>query len=261
MCKLNSESVIQYAEADRSVLLSVIIPVKTPCKYLAESLRSLKFNNLNEIEVIIVVTSGLESSEEEILSSLGLRFKVISQEAKGVYAAMNHGLSLAVGKFVYFLGSGDTLRQDVLSKFIKCIQSAWGQVLIFKVLMPSDKQHPVFEVFAEHVRNGFMPCHQGIVMSRKLINTLGGFDTRFSIAADFDLLVRSTRENALIQNLDLCIAKYLGGGISTNGALREQFLSLYINGFRYQSFRFIFVESCARFYRRYIKPYKQVPSH
>jgi len=235
------------------ILLSIIIAVKLPCKYFRKSLLSLLDQDLNGAEVVIVATQELSKEENEILLSLRAPFKVSVQVPRGAIDAMNHALKLSVGKYVYFLGSGDTLISGRVKVITELLGSTRASIAIFKVLMPSGLMYPPFSVSRKNLESGVMPCHQGVVILRKLTHELLGFDPKYPIASDYDQLIRATRRNAQIQNIDICIARYLGGGMSNNGALGEQFMILLRNHLWFNALRFIVVELIAKFYRNYIK--------
>lgn len=235
------------------ILLSIIIVVKLPCKYFQKSLLSLLDQDLSGAEVVIVATDELSEEENDTLLLLGVPFKVVVRVPAGVFDAMNHALKISAGKYVYFLGSGDTLISGRVKVIIELLGSTKESILIFKVVMPSGLMYPPFCVSRKNLESGVMPCHQGVVISRTLTHELLGFDPRYPITSDFDQLIRATRRNAQIQNFDICIAHYLGGGMSNNGALGEQFMILWRNHLCYNALRFMIVELVARFYRNYIK--------
>ena len=62
-------------------------------------------------------------------------------------------------------------------------------------------------------RTGGIPAHQATAVRRTLLARLG-FDTRYRIAADHDLLFRARRDGARFFNCDELIAVYVRGGRS-----------------------------------------------
>lgn len=90
--------------------LSVIIPAYNTAKYLRECVGSVKFGD--EVEIIIIddgSTDGITAALCDALAASTPCAKVIHTENRGLGAARNLGLSLAVGDYVLFLDSDDLL--------------------------------------------------------------------------------------------------------------------------------------------------------
>ena len=73
----------------------------------------------------------------------------------------------------------------------------------------------------KHFARGLFPPHQGTITSTQLLRDLGGFDTRYSISADYALFLKLSQ----ITNpgvVDFPIANFVMGGVSTQ-KWRESF--------------------------------------
>ena len=143
-------------------------------------------------------------------------------EPSGIYPAMNRGLELATGNYIYFLNAGDTFfdasvlasaRQELLST-----DAAWafGPVQIQEangntVITPKwDYQAEKRTGFS----NGFFPPHQGTFAKRNLLLNLGGFEISYKVAADYAMFLRLSLESDPCE-LSFPIAKFSEGGTST----------------------------------------------
>src|SRR5258705_11239297 len=60
----------------------------------------------------IVVDGGSSDETLNLLRKHGERIKWISEKDRGVYDAMNKGIGMASGRYLYFLGAGDHLREN-----------------------------------------------------------------------------------------------------------------------------------------------------
>ena len=72
-----------------------------------------------DVEYIVVDGASTDGSREiaQSLKPNGKMFiRVISEPDKGIYEAMNKGVRLAAGRYLYFLGAGDTLLPGVLEE-------------------------------------------------------------------------------------------------------------------------------------------------
>jgi glycosyltransferase involved in cell wall biosynthesis len=246
---------LQYEKDRRSPpFFSIILPVKLPCKHFESTLRSILNQQRLDAELVIVTTASLSPSEVSLVRLLNIEVKIFHQNACGVYHAMNFGLHKSKGEWIYYLGSGDTLNADVLTRVEETLRYSICEVFICKVNTSTDAVYPLFDVKPAKILKGFMPCHQGLFVRRELMNRVKGFDTRYLITADFDLIYRIVKGESRIENSEVVVARYLGGGISSAGALKEQFLAILRSGSLYNAITFYFIEILAKTYRKFVSP-------
>ena len=98
-----------------SPLFSIITVTYNAEKVLERTLRSVAEQSYARIEYIVIDGASTDGTMEIVTSyksqSPGLvRFEVISEPDKGLYDAMNKGLRVATGDYVWFLNAGDTLQ-------------------------------------------------------------------------------------------------------------------------------------------------------
>ncbi|WP_293936741.1 glycosyltransferase family 2 protein [Sphingobacterium sp. UBA5996] len=98
-------------ERTSRVAVSVVIPVYNVEKYLDETIQSVLKQELQDFEIILVNDGSTDSSAAicQKYASLDPRIYFFDQENAGVSVARNNGLSHAVGDYVYFLDSDDTI--------------------------------------------------------------------------------------------------------------------------------------------------------
>ena len=106
------------------MFISIIIPVYKVEKYIAECLRSCLEQNIGTSEYeLILVDDGSPDKSIDIARQItdGLpNVTIISQQNAGLAAARNKGLSLAEGKYVWFVDSDDRIAENCLG-FINSI--------------------------------------------------------------------------------------------------------------------------------------------
>lgn len=95
-------------------MISIIVPVYKSEKTLNKCLESLLEQTYQDIEVI-VVDDGSPDSSGEIAQEYALKYsniRVIQQPNAGVSAARNTGMKAAVGEYIQFLDSDDSLTKN-----------------------------------------------------------------------------------------------------------------------------------------------------
>ena len=111
---------------ERSMKISVIIPIYNGERYLEEAVRSVLYQPYKDIEVICV-NDGSKDDSGRILANLQRednRIRVISKENQGVAAARNDGLCHASGDYVAFLDQDDryvknAVTMEIMEKIVK----------------------------------------------------------------------------------------------------------------------------------------------
>ncbi len=99
------------------VKYSIIIPAYNVEKYIERSIRSVMEQRVTNYECIIVNDGSTDATLEIVKNIIARekRFKVITQENKGLSAARNTAIKNACGRYLIFLDSDDYLPQDALS--------------------------------------------------------------------------------------------------------------------------------------------------
>ena len=200
--------------------LSVITVVRDAPAAFADTVRSLALQSDQAFEFVVVDSSNDRESTCQTLSGRPHRYTWTSPE--GIYPAMNIGLEQAIGEYVYFLNAGDTLHDRETLRVIRPqIMSslppwAFGRIEIFN-LNGTRTLTPLWDYRAHkkaHFARGHFPAHQGTFVRRDLLVALGGFDTRYRIAADYAAFLELSKQaDPLV--LETVIADFAEGGAST----------------------------------------------
>jgi glycosyltransferase involved in cell wall biosynthesis len=195
-------------------LFSVVIPVFRAAEKLERSIASV-LRQSPELWELIVVDGGSEDGTVEVMRSYASAIKyAISEPDAGVYDAMNKGLARSSGRYLYFLGAGDTLREGVLERVARRIPRRrmgfiYGNVFMHdRNLVWDGKWTP--EKFRART-----PCQQAVFYDRRIFQRHGGFDLGYPMMADYALNIRCFGDCRVEKVfVDDIIADYEGGGLS-----------------------------------------------
>jgi glycosyltransferase involved in cell wall biosynthesis len=190
---------------------------------LAHALSSLASQTFRDFEVILSDGSSkdetLAIAQRHAASLPSLR--IDSRPDTGVYDAMNRGVQLARGEWFLVLGSDDCLHAaDTLAAVAAnlCAEASaamvYGDVRMMAVnpcgVAPGGRYAgPVSmkRLFSTNI------CQQAIFYRRELFDTLGGFDARYRLYADWDFNLRAAFM-APIRWIDVVVADYSATGMS-----------------------------------------------
>lgn len=197
----------------RQSLAPPLITVITVCRNaeatIAQAVGSVELQNSRDIEYIIVDGASTDETLTKIEGS-SLSLKVISEPDKGIYDAMNKGIELAKGEFVFFLNADDSFCDPhVFHDVKKCLKASPDiDLLIGNVIYvyPTQRIRRKYGWITPHRLLFGDLNHQAVFARRTLFQQFGKFNLRYQIAADFDWLVRIFRGGAHYKyiNRDIC---------------------------------------------------------
>jgi glycosyltransferase involved in cell wall biosynthesis len=175
-----------------NTFFSIIIPTFNSSKFIETALNSILNQSFPNFEIIIMDGLSTDGTVEKIESFESDRIKYISKKDKGTYDAMNKGVQLSKGEWIYFLGSDDSLfSRDVLFKMKEEIASTNQKVIYGDVLIHGEtgwaKDQTVYDgVFdLEKILNSNI-SHQAIFYHKSVFHRRL-FNTEYRISADWDM--------------------------------------------------------------------------
>ncbi len=165
---------------------------------IAHTLRSVREQTHNEIEHIIIDGQSTDNTLDIVASEGGHVVKLVSERDNGIYDAMNKGIQLATGDVVAFLNADDFYAaSDSLATAVAALESSGADSCHGDLCYVSqdDPTRTVrywrSKVFVPGAfERGWCPPHPTFFVRRSVYQRLGGFDLRFKIAADFELMAR-----------------------------------------------------------------------
>jgi glycosyltransferase involved in cell wall biosynthesis len=179
--------------------VSVITIVKNHAAGLAATHQSLREQSFNDWEMVIVIG---ESNDATLAVAKDLqrnesRILLIEQSGSGIYEAMNEGLAAASREFTWFMNAGDKFAStSTLAHAVGYISQNKVGAVIGGYRIESYSQNKTYSYpphnitslsFAFNRRGG---CHQAMIFRTNILKDLGGFNTSYSLAADFDLVLK-----------------------------------------------------------------------
>ena len=202
--------------------LSVVSVVRDDADGLARSVASLALQDVAGVEFIVIDSSADPAAVEATVRQFPGDVEYSWLPPEGIFAAMNEGLAQCTGRFVYFLNAGDSLHEpSVLATVQGAIDHpevtwAFGPVHVIDQ-RGGDTLTPTWDYHREQAScfsRGHFPPHQGTFVRTSVLREVGGFDTQYSIVADYAaFLCLSQRADPVV--LGIPVARFIEGGMST----------------------------------------------
>jgi glycosyltransferase involved in cell wall biosynthesis len=204
-----------------NLFISVIIPTFNSSSTIMSCINSIIEQSFFNFEILIIDGLSKDNTIELVNSYHDNRIRVFSEKDEGTYDAMNKGISLSKGKWLYFIGSDDSLYDnEVFNNVNKYILTDNSKKIIYgNVLVTGDtgwaKNNQIYDGYY-NIKKLLSTniCHQAIFYERSIFEQQGCYNTLYNVCADFDLNLRMAAKFEL-HYLDLVVAKFNAGGAST----------------------------------------------
>ena len=212
--------------------ISIITVVWNNKETIKDAIDSVLNQAYKDIEYIIVDGASSDGTVD-IIKSYGDKItKFISEPDKGLYDAMNKGLTLATGDIVGILNSDDFyIDEFVIEKVVnefkeKQVDSVYADLVFVKSenLEKTVRYYDSSKFNPEKFAYGWMPAHPTFFVKREIYEKYGVFRTDLKIGADFDILARFLHTHKISYSyMQEVLVKMRLGGVSTS------FSSIWIN--------------------------------
>jgi glycosyltransferase involved in cell wall biosynthesis len=199
--------------------VSIITVTYNAGELLLNTLNSIKSQTYNNIEYIIVDGKSEDNTIDIIKKNEKFVSNWISERDKGLYDAMNKGIELATGDYIWFINAGDEIySKNTLEKVFAKSSDAdayYGDVQYIdesgKSLGTRTLKKPPKTLSWEDFKNGMVVSHQSIILKRK---HAAKYNLDYKYCADLDWMIRSLKKCKTIINTNLILSKFLIGGYS-----------------------------------------------
>ena len=181
--------------------ISIITSTYNSAATLADTFESVLAQTHQDIEYI-VVDGDSKDQTLDIIRTYEPRFegrmRWISERDNGLYFAMNKGLSMATGDVIGILNSDDFYTDEtVLERIVQALEQTGAEAVYGDIhYVAADNLNRCLRYYSSRgfsrwtMRLGFMPAHPSFYCRREVYERHGLFDTRYKVAADFELLLR-----------------------------------------------------------------------
>ena len=181
-----------------SLRFSIVTAVRNRAGTVAATMESVRAQTWRGVEHIVVdgaSTDGTLSVLNRYRDSIA---QLVSEPDRGVYDALNKGIRRASGDVIGFLHSDDeyaspsALAQVAAAFEDPRVDAVYGDLVYVSKNNPDQvvRYWRAGAYSRPKLALGWMPPHPTFYVRRELYEQLGGFDTRYRIAADYDHMLR-----------------------------------------------------------------------
>ncbi len=186
------------ATAPASPTISVVTATWNCAATLPDCLASVAAQTWPGVEHVIIDGASTDGTLAVLERHRGQLGQLVSEPDRGIYDALNKGIARARGEVVGFLHADDLYAgPEVLAR----VAAAFADPAVSAVY--GDLQYVRREDTSRVIRHwrsapfrraalewGWMPPHPTLYVRREWYARIGGFDTRYRIAADYDSILK-----------------------------------------------------------------------
>lgn len=219
------------ASEHRRPTVSIITITYNAADTLERTIESVERQDYGAIEYIVVDGASTDGTMEIVGRHSEVVSKYVSEPDGGLYDAMNKGLGMATGEYVWFLNSGDELKEPrTVGQMIDCGPDAdvfYGDTVITRMdgsEIGQRRLSPPEKLTRDSFRKGMLVCHQAFVARRTICPQ---YDTRYKVSADYEWCLGILERSRKTVNTRTTLVRFLDGGVTKHNiglALRERFV-------------------------------------
>lgn len=210
--------------------LSIVTITFNAAATLERTIRSVEQQDYSNIEYIIVDGASTDGTLSIVSAHSHSISKCISEPDDGLYYAMNKGLQMATGQYIWFLNAGDEIATpSTVSQMFASAPNAdvyYGDTTMTNMNGEEigDRRLAPPEILTwRSFRKGMLVSHQSFVPRIALCQP---YDTRYHFSADFDWCINILKQSQNVANTHIVLSRFLDGGITKHNivaGLKERF--------------------------------------
>jgi glycosyltransferase involved in cell wall biosynthesis len=211
-------------------LVSIVTVVYNGENTLERTIISVINQTYKNIEYIIIDGGSIDNTLSIVNKYKHHISTIISEKDKGIYDAMNKGISLANGSLVGIINSDDWYEIDAVEKIVSSFLSNTNFDVYYGVLrfLALDGNTSAIQGISHENLKNSMISHPTCFVQLNTYRKHGIFNTNYRIAADYEFILRIYLKGCNFYFIEEILANFSHGGVSTvnNYDLKSEILSI-----------------------------------
>lgn len=226
---------------ENQIFISIVTVVYNGEATIRNTIESILCQEFKDYEYIIV--DGLSqdntvSIAKEYVKRFEGRLRIYSECDKGIYDAMNKGIKLAKGEYVWLVNADDWIEPNALKEIYdyykrenldNTIIAGWMNLISSstnKIIKVGKTSKDNYERASRKLTMGV--CHPATVVPKSVYEEVGYFDDRYYISADIDFMLRCYRKGTVVAFPRLVLTNMRDSGISGAFPIKKNIHDIYL---------------------------------
>lgn len=201
--------------------VSIITVCLNSIKTIEQTICSVINQTYKNIEYIIIDGQSTDGTIDIIKKYEKHITRWISEPDKGIYDAMNKGISMATGEIIGIINSDDWYEQQAVEKVMEVFANEQTDVVYgkLKIVHANGYMSEAKNGSLEQMVYRMVIPHPTSFVKREVYEKFGTFDIQYKIVADYELYLRWYLKNVLMKQTDDVLAYFREGGFTTDRAV------------------------------------------
>lgn len=207
----------------KNTKVSIITAVLNNKEYIEGCIKSVSAQTYKDIEHIIIDGGSCDGTKEILNSYSNDIAKIIFDNKKGIYNALNKGIDEATGDIIGILHADDLYVDNCVIEKVVGVFNNENADGVYGDLLYVNKNYPdkiirywqAGDFKASKLKSGWIPPHPALFLRKELYQRFGSYDPLFTIASDYDFMLRLfLKKEIKISYLREILVKMRLGGVS-----------------------------------------------
>lgn len=200
-------------------LLSIITVCKNPGFSIVPTVESVLSQSFKNYEYIIIDASSSDGTGKYLkrLKKNNKISKLIIENDKGIYEAINKGIKISSGTYVGLIHAGDTYCKDIFKKLTPYLHLKkdiiYGAAYLTKKNLKTLIELEINSHLKLTQKNSII--HTSSFIKKSLYLKIGKYNQDFIIAGDFNFFKKALNKNYKFEQVTFPISNIEFGGISS----------------------------------------------
>ena len=233
---------------NKTPFISIVTVVYNGEKTIRKTIESVLCQDFKDYEYIIV--DGLSkdntvSLAKEYETCFEGRLRIYSEKDRGIYDAMNKGIKLAKGDYIWLVNADDWIEPNALADIQQSAKKSMNHNAIIAgwinvVSADGGDLIRIGQCSEEGYKKackklGMGLCHPAAIVPRVVYETVGLYDDRYYISADMDFVLRCYRSNIPVKFLPKPLSNMARGGISSMFPVKKNLHDIWLRACKFKS--------------------------
>jgi len=209
-------------------LVSIITPTFNSAQKIEKCIRSIQNQTYKNIEHIIIDGKSDDNTIDVIKKYKKENIIWVSERDNGITDAMNKGFKMAQGEIFAWIDADNYYELNIVQEIVDIFEAdptidiIYGNINFVDNLGNINSIHsPPTDITYKKIlkkTTGSIPLQPAVFFKKEIFTKVGGFDTQYKVAGDFDFWIRVIKENPKTFYYNKVFGNYLKdeSGVSQN---------------------------------------------
>ena len=177
--------------------ISIITVCYNSGKTIEDTFKSVQSQSYKDIEYIVIDGGSKDNTLELINQYKEIIDYSVSEKDNGLYDAMNKGIEKATGDVIGFLNSDELFCDDMAVEKVMNVFNENSKIDSVYADIYYVDQNNTDKIVRKWItgkqktfKKGWHPAHPTLYIKKKVYNQYGGFNLKFKLASDFEIMLR-----------------------------------------------------------------------